>query len=39
MEGEDLHFGETFILKHVISKSYLKGSLICGEAGFGSFKL
>lgn len=39
MEGADLHFGEVFILKHLISKSYLKGSLICGEAGFGSFKL
>ena len=39
MEGVDIHFGEVFVLKHLISKSYLKGSLVCGEAGFGSFKL
>lgn len=39
MEGGDIHFGEYIILNHVVSGSYLKGCFICGEAGFGSFKL
>lgn len=39
MDGCDIHFGQHLILKHVLSNTYLKGCFICGEAGFGAFKL